>query len=188
MKEPSEIPLDSASVPDQPPEVQSSLEIGPEGTLRWSIQARPPQGEAGAKYPAIVLIDYLNRRGHSWSAPESPRGLEFGIDYVARGPLGELKMQVTRVPTDEEYYRNLGKVGYVSAESTIQDLADDLMAAIRHKSPLGREALNEGITLLLDAQYNPAYGFVQVLDDFDVRHQAEAIASGFREIWLVAAL
>jgi len=178
----------ATGVPTRLPDVQSSLSLGTEGRLRWSVGARPPQGEEGATYPAIVLVAYLNRRGQDWSDPELPSGPESGVDFVARGPLGELRMQVTRVPTGEGYYRSLGKFGRAGAESSIQELADELMAAIRHKAQPGREALNEGITLLLDAQHSLAHGFVHVLDEFDVRHQADAVACGFREIWLVSAL
>ena len=191
MEESSERDLaesNESRVPDRPPDVQSVLSIGPHGTLRWSVQARPPQGEEGANYPPLVLVAYLNRRGQGWSDPKVPAGPEAGVDYIAHGPLGELRMQVTRVPTDPQYYRDLGKVGHTEADSTFQDLADDLIAAIRHKAPAGQEAVNKGIILLLDAHHSPAHGFRQVLEDFDTRYQSEASATGFREIWLVSAL
>jgi hypothetical protein len=177
-----------ADVPNRPPDVQSALSAGPAGTVRWSVQSRPPRGEEGAQYVAMELVAFLNRRGQEWSEPNRPEGLESGIDQLARGPLGELRMQVTRVPTDEAYFRALERRGRAGGEVPVWELADHLMEAIRHKATAGQESINKGVILLLDAQPSLAHGLLPVLDDFDTRHQAEATRAGFHEIWLVTGM
>lgn len=172
-------------VPQRYPDVQSSLSAGPVGTIRWSVQSRPPQGEAGAGYPALAVVAYLRLQGHHWSDPKPPQGREEGVDWISEGAVDLLRMQVTRVPSGEEYYRELGTLGFAGGESTAEQLADHLMEAIRHKAPPGQESLNRGRTLVLDAQNSLAHGLPFVLDNFDTRHHREAVATGFDEIWLV---
>ena len=179
---------DAPGPPNRPPDIQTSLSVGADGALRWSVLSRPPQGEAGTAHAARALVEYLNRRGQGWNLPTPPSGRESGVDQVATGPLGELRMQVTRVPTDEAYYRRLGHQGHVAASSTIGELAEDLIAGIRHKAHRGQESLNVDRTLVLDAESSIAHGLLQVLDEFDMQYHAEAAAAGFREIWLVTAM
>jgi hypothetical protein len=79
---------------------------------------------------------------------------------------------------------NLGEVGSTFEEVTIEEIADQLRAAITHKESVPPSDRGN-ILLALNALDTPGHAVRRVVDLFRRRHGAEVAGLGFLAIWVV---
>jgi hypothetical protein len=129
------------------------------------------------------LIERLNQDGSHWGKPHPPEGREAGIDCETTDGTSRLNIQVTR-SADIRLWRNLGKVGSAVEGVTIEEIADQLRAAIAHKESVPPS--NRGnILLAFNALDTPGHAVGAAVDLFRRRYGAEVAALGFSAIWVV---
>ena len=157
------------------------------GLLRHQLRGHSPQGEQGTWDVCQRLVQRLNREGANWGPPSKPRGPEQGIDWEARDGERVLRIQVTNAVRDTNLWRSLGRHGTVSDTRTVEQAADDLRDAIKHKSERKitiKEHRGE-ITLALRATHAAGHAFSAVTQAFKKRHGSWASGLGFESIWVV---
>jgi hypothetical protein len=94
-------------------------------------------------------------------------------------------MQITQVPWDPKYWAQIAKQGHVSVIASPEDLAADLMEAIRGKSGRYSEQDRATLVLVLDATRHVVYDLPATLAAFRERCLEEARCAGFADIFLV---
>jgi hypothetical protein len=160
----------------------SEADVDRQGNLRHSITGKSPRGEEGSCAICSLLVERLNKTGGNWGLPTKPDH-EYGVDCDTTDGLAALHIQVTRLP-DRSMWAGLGRHGAFSKKTTVEQAADDLRQAIRHKQsipPLQRSA----VTLAIDAMDVPGHAVPSVAEVFRKRHGAEVSRLGFQSIWVV---
>jgi hypothetical protein len=174
--------------PSQPPRRSISatlvLRVTESGGLNASYVGDAPSNEQDAGFAARNLVGLLNRRGANWSVPIEPAGPEAGVDFESRDGSSVLRLQVTRVPYDQSYWKALRREKVVSRDVDVQRAAADLALAIRAKSQKLAPDIKTRVTLLLDARFSPEHALVDTLNAFDEAHASELQSCGFAEVWV----
>jgi hypothetical protein len=156
-----------------------------DGSVESSIQGQSPRGEEDTRRVCEILIERLNQDGKRWvlSEPPKEKTREEGIDCTARDGQETLKIQVTRIGT-QEFWKTLGDMGRVSIPTTAGLCADALRVAIEHKAVVA----SRHTLLALNAINTPQHAFVSVIESFRLRHGSWAAGVGFQEIWVVGPI
>ena len=134
------------------PALQMSLVCTPDGRLQIGAMREGSYGEDNTASVANLVVAFLNDAGEQWSAPHLREGDEDGVDMVADGPKGRLRMQIVRVPSTQDHWKNLSVVGHTEASITPDGLADDLILAIRKKVARLSPGVRSITMLVLDGQ------------------------------------
>lgn len=164
----------------------SGVDSDESGAVQHSMSGPPPQNEDGAMEVAQTLVRVLNERlGDAWEPPRLRPGQEDGTDCVAAGPNGQLSIQVTRAPSDESVWRDLGRDGRSQGSGSTEELSDRLLLSIHKK---GNLAGRGDVILAIDARFDIATAIPAVVENFGKRHAEDAKAVGFASIWLVGPL
>ena len=145
----------------------------------------PSHNESDNLSVARTLLSVLNHNGEDWGPPSKPPGSDRGVDMEAFGPLGHLEMQITRVPTNQEFWRSLNQTGHADRFVVATAAADHLMDAVREKAvrvPLMDRAT---LTLVLDATKSPEFEFPEARQLFFEKHSAAATSFGFADVLMV---
>ncbi|MEO6066885.1 MAG: hypothetical protein ABIQ41_02745 [Gemmatimonadales bacterium] len=144
-----------------------------------------PHGEGGAETAARLAVIILRGWGETWSDPIRADGLEGGFDFVATGPKGQLRLQVTRVPTSPEHGREVGRNGHITTEFRPAEHAQELVDAIRKKACRYGPKEKERLVLVLDGHRSFNYDHPATIAEFRSQSLEEARNSGFEDVLLV---
>lgn len=156
--------------------------------LTYEVHGKAPQGEAGNLEVTGILIQRLNCDGAHWGdlkdigADKQRR--EDGVDCEASDGTKTLRMQITRVRPDEQFWPSLGRHGVAVGIAKAQEAAKRLHAAIMGKSripPKQRAAL----VLVISALLSAGSAFDVVTAAFLDEHGGWARNLGFQAIWVV---
>lgn len=170
------------------PHTTMTLRGLPDGTIQASVSGGATRGEENCATVANLVVILLNEWGESWGSPRIPHGTESGVDMIADGPRGQLRLQITRVPRSTAHWRNLGVDGHTSISATTDEFADELIEAIRQKAGRYPAPIRSTTMLVLDGQHSIGFDLPAVLSAFTRQHLAEAQASGFDNIFLLGTV
>jgi len=165
-----------------PEERTAATDFEANESIAYKIGGRAPQGEEGALETAQLLVQKLRASGENWDDPVKVD--EQDVDCEARNGNQVLQVQVTRVP-HTPLWQALGVLGAASGGGTADQAAGDLMDAINLKARRLPDAQRARLALALDARDTPAFALAGVVSRFRQRHGQQAIALGFRAVWVV---
>ena len=154
--------------------------------VRVQLTGKSPTNEEDADTVCNRLVSALNASGEAWTAPTGGTG---DVDFFAHDrndPTTLLNIQVVRASIDGTLWRALGVSGSVDRMLDANDLADELLAAIKKKAlkyPV--QSQRSDLTLALDATRLPGHTFQPVLDSFKARHLGACTGYGFQRVLLV---
>jgi hypothetical protein len=156
-----------------------------DGRFRVGVSRDPTHGEDNCDVVAHLVVILLNEWGEGWTGLREPEGREEGADRIADGPLGRLRLQITRIPRSMEHWQALSVTGHAERTVSPDDLADEMIEAIRHKVARYSPQVRAATMLVLDGQNALGFDLPPVLHSFTKRHLAEAQASGFDDVFLL---
>jgi hypothetical protein len=172
------------TVPDRPPDESLYIGVTRAGALRATYIGPAFDGEHGTEPVAKRIVRHFNQGGEGWSSPVPPER-ENGADYESTGPLGTLKLQITRVPHDPGRWARLSRDGHIDGDVDIPASAQELLDAIRKKAS---KLETSGITLVLNGSSSLAYTLANTVDHFRRYFAHEVNGLGFESIWLVGTI
>lgn len=172
----------------RPPDITVGLRLTPQGGFLSTYLGEAQQGEDGTGDVARSVVRYLRARGEVWNDPTRPVGRENGVDAEAVGPTGKLRMQITRVPQDPRYFRDVAAAGHAERRATPEELAEALIEAIRMKAARIPPATRAEITLILDGSRYLGFDFGTTANAFHQCYVAEATEFGFDDILLLGTM
>jgi hypothetical protein len=160
----------------------AAADFDPGGSVPYDIAGPAPQGEEGSLEAAQLLIDRLRQFGENWDDPVKVNNQD--VDCEAWSAERVLPMQVTRVPRTR-VWEKLGRVGKASEQATAEQAADELMNAMAAKARRLPGVQKATLVLVLDARDTPAFALQGVVSKFHQRYGRQAVALGFRGVWVV---
>ena len=104
-----------------------------------------------------------------YTAKKQDAQKEEGVDCKAMSNSLVLLIQVTRCEK-EQFWKSLADRGEVSANSNVDDAADDLRRPIEAKAHRTSEVQRRQLLLALDATDTPKYAFKRVVSAFRARY------------------
>ncbi|HYV97820.1 MAG TPA: hypothetical protein VE967_10220 [Gemmatimonadaceae bacterium] len=155
------------------------------GRVRVGVSRDATHGEDNCPVVANLVVILLNEWGEGWSNLRTPDGSEDGADMIADGPRGRLRLQITRVPRSPEHWEALSVTGHAARTVAPDELADEMIDAIRHKVARYSPQVRATTMLILDGQNAIGFDLPGVLHSFTRRHITEALASGFDDVFLL---
>jgi hypothetical protein len=164
------------------------IRVTPDGRLHTSYSGETTKGEGNVEEVANLVVILLNEWGEGWSAPHRPTETESGEDMFAEGPRGRLSLQVTRVPHDPTQWKAVAEDGHTSRVAEPAEYANELIGAIRQKASKYSAEVKATAMLVLDGQRSIAFDTPPVLNAFSEAHLAEAMASGFGDVFLLGCV
>lgn len=170
---------------DGPAERSYGLRRLANGEFESSYIGPRTEGEGNGAEVAGLVIALLRDNGGEWSGPRPADGQEEGVDWVADGPNGPLRMQITRIPHDPGHWKALSGNGHTAGAFEYDAAAGDMIAAIRRKAAKFEPARRPEIVLVLDASLDLRYGLPPTLVAFHDRCCAEVERLGFFDVLLV---
>jgi hypothetical protein len=165
-----------------PGERVAAADFAPDGLVPSQIAGPAPRGEEGSVETAQLLVHRLRRSGENWDDPVKVDRQD--VDCEARSGDQVLPIQVTRIGRTR-FWRNLGRVGRVTEQSTADEAADELMNAIAAKARRLPAVQKATLVLALDARDTPAFALRGVVSRFHKRHGHHAAVLGFRGVWVI---
>jgi hypothetical protein len=171
--------------PEPPPSRQ--ILIRPASGNRFEVRYSGDRstGEANGLEIASAVIYFLNESGEQWGAPRETEELDRGADMIAYGPAGKLRLQITRVPWNPELWAEIGRLGHAATVQSADEAAGDLITVIRAKAAKYSSVDRASLVLVLDGTRTPSYDLPPTLAAFRHLHLAEALETGFEDIFLV---
>lgn len=163
----------------------TTLQILSDGRLKSGYLGPPSTGEDNAMEVATRVVSILRTWGEVWGDPIRPATEEAGADIIAPGPSGELRLQITRVPRIQAFWRTISEEGHVSTTAAPEEFARQLLDAIRYKRDRYAPSVLACTMLVLDGSQQVAFDTPPVLNAFTRHHLQEAQASGFADIFLL---
>ena len=152
-----------------------------DGVRSQDYEGSPTQGEGNVKEALHRLADKLNQIEGERVWKEAIGGSHVSVDGVVRKKDGDetIRCQVTRV--ERSSHRRMALDGHAEINHTTDELASEIVAAVRDKS----HGADPTMALVLDANLAPAHVESQVVEAA-VRGLAEdGLLNQWREIWLV---
>ena len=142
-----------------------------------SFEGPPPENETDVLQVCGTLREALSRRGEHWGPFEVPDRVD-DVDAFARDGNKKLDAQVTRV--EREAWRELARTGSSDARRSPDELAEEIRAAVEHKSSQHGAAQRGALLLALDASRSPGHVLTPVVVSFLERHGEWATGLGYR--------
>lgn len=174
--------------PNRPPDESSVIRVLPSGEIETQYFGPRSTGEDGSPSVAALVVAALNAEGEEWGDPRPPMGPEQGVDSEAKGPSGMLRLQITRLPHTESFWKDLTTTGTATRVAGIGRVAEEIIEAIRAKAVRTPPDQRAGITLILDATRFFDFEMETMLREYYARFGIEAIAFGFEDILLVGTM
>ena len=157
--------------------------ISSRAAVSYDIAGDAPQHEEGALETAQLLVQKLRESQAGWSEPAIVDNAD--VDCESRGGADTLALQVTRVPRSSQFWQQLGKTSTASGIGSADDLADELMSAVKHKAGRLPSAQRARLALVLDARDTPVFATTGVVARFSGLYGNDMANLGFRCIWVV---
>lgn len=164
-----------------------SVEARPDGSIEFTIKARPPRGEEGTLDICRRLVERLNQEGGHWSGPRDVSAISDDADCVARDGEATLRIQVVHAETSGAFWSKLAAAGRLPGSATDRQLADALRATIEHKIARTHLDQRRKLILALRADIAQGHGLLVVRNAFRRAHGEWAKELGFQAIWIVGA-
>jgi hypothetical protein len=145
------------------------------------------QNENGILKICQILIDRLNEyEGNNWGNLRDNSDESSEIDCIAYQGQEELKIQVTRSESNQNYWRDLSKFGFAKhAYKTRCELLDTLKSSIHEKSQKYPAETKKDLLLVLDANETASHALEKIVNDFRLNYGKWASEQGFLSIWVV---
>ena len=157
-------------------------------TVTYQMTGKSPQGEDDTMATAQRFVDWLNKQGANWGAPEEYHG-PF-IDAVSKEQIDNsgavLYIQVVRAIVNDKVWSKFSKDGIFSGRAPISAIAKDLSGAIKKKTDRIPSDKKQKITLLIDANRSPGHAFPVVIKEFKEEYGAIIERFGFKSVYVAA--
>lgn len=177
---------------DTSKDISISTDLNDPKSIEFSTQAPNQTGETGVLNACYILIQTLNKHGSNWDRPidrsQNDSKKEEGVDCIALDREDQsktLKMQVTRVTSNREYWRNLALKIAVSKEISTEDCVNEIFQSIDNKSESIPMDQRNDLILVLDSTIAQQYCYESVIKTFRENYGEESKSLGFKGIWLV---
>jgi len=139
--------------------------------VRSAVSGARSEGEESSILAARTLVERLNEDGANWVHLKDLSGLgareESGVDAEAEDfedPSRKLRLQVLRSLHDGRYWTSLNTKGAAAVDRTVDEIVDDIKAAIERK----QHARRQGVVLALNAPRYPAMLYRALLRRFAI--------------------
>lgn len=173
---------------EEEPDFSLILRASADGRILSGYQGASLKGEQGTDEVARQVVAFLRARDEEWSDPTRPAGPEESVDWQSTGPTGVLRMQITRLPGTQAYYKEVALHGYAEHWARPLELAEQIVAAIRAKAKAIPPQYRSSITLVLDGSRLMGYDFGVTAMEFYRSHSEEASRYGFDDVLLLGSM
>lgn len=159
-----------------------------DGTVSYSGDGSPPQGEQRTDEACRTLVHKLNSEGGNWKDPQEgdPDSHSDCLATHASDSDSKLSIQVVQAITRDSFWEEWASLDeYEEVEVDPGDVADELLASIRHKKEHVPEGARSDLVLALNAVRVAGPALQPVVEAFHSQHGDEVRRIGFKQVWLV---
>jgi hypothetical protein len=158
--------------------------VGSDGSIISNLSGKPPQNEQDSDNVCSILINFLNTKGANITLVGRGQADE---DLVINYQGKKMGLQVVRAQTDSHFWAELADSKNISQILSVDAAAQDLKAAIEHKTEPGGIPLTQrpGLILVLDTFRLPSRALKPVVEKFQTDFVHWTRSLGFRAVYIV---